>query len=129
MDNNNSKIVLVIDDEEFVTGALAKKLTGAGYKVLIQRNGEEGLAVALSEHPDLILLDVVMPKMDGLTMLSKLREDEWGKDVPAIILTNLESAEKVEESRRRGVYDYLVKTDWSLSDVLDKVNQALSSRT
>ena len=70
-----------------------------------------------------------MPKLDGMSLLEKLRADEWGKSVPIIILTNLESGEEVEESKLLGVYDYLVKTNWSLSDVLEKVNNALSSRT
>lgn len=134
MDNQNrsnqgfsprDKTILIVDDEEIVAGALAKKLTGAGYKVLVQRNGEDGLKSALATHPDLVLLDIVMPKMDGITFLDKLRQDGWGKSVPVIILTNLERGEKVEEGKSRGVYDYLVKTDWSLSDVLSKVNKAI----
>lgn len=126
MDNqNSSKTILIVDDEELITGALAKKLSGAGYKVLIQRNGDEGLKSALATHPDLVLLDIIMPKMDGITFLDHLRQDEWGKTVPVIILTNLERGEKVEEGKSRGVYDYLVKTNWSLSDVLSKVNEAI----
>ncbi len=127
MDNNkNEKTILVIDDKEIITGALAKKLTGAGFRVLIQRNGEDGLVTALAEHPDLILLDLIMPRMDGITFLDKLREDVWGKNVPVIVLSNLESGDKVDVSRSRGIYDYLVKTNWSLADVLTKVNEALS---
>lgn len=126
--NNSGKTILVIDDEEAVTAALAKKLESSGYKVIIQRNGSDGLAEALNSHPDLILLDIIMPKMDGLTFLDMLRADEWGKGVPVIVLTNLESGEQVEKSRERGVSDYLVKTNWSLTDVLDKVNTLLSSR-
>ncbi|OGM32940.1 hypothetical protein A2803_05090 [Candidatus Woesebacteria bacterium RIFCSPHIGHO2_01_FULL_44_21] len=125
MNKNSEKTILVVDDEELITGALAKKLTSAGYNVLIQRNGEDGLRVALEDHPDLILLDIVMPRMDGITFLDKLREDEWGNNVPVIILTNLERGEQVKKGEERGVYDYLVKTNWSLSDVLDKVNEAV----
>ena len=69
-----------------------------------------------------------MPKMDGITMLGKLRESgDWGKNVPIIVLTNLESGGQVEKSKEHGVFDYLVKTNWSLSDVLDRVNEALKS--
>jgi len=126
MGNSNKKTILIVVDEELITEALAKKLINAGYDVIIQRNGEEGLKVALEKHPDLVLLDIIMPKMDGVTFLGKIRNDEWGKNVPVIVLTNLESGEKVQKSLQLGVYDYLVKTNWSLSDVLEKVNQSLS---
>lgn len=122
----NTKTILIVDDEELITSALSKKMAQAGYNILVQRNGEDGLRVAFESHPDLILLDLVMPKVDGLTFLSRLREDAWGKDVPVIVLTNLESGENVEKSREKGVYDYLVKTNWSLADVLNKVQEALS---
>lgn len=127
MDNNKKdRTILIVDDEELITKALAKKLQGAGYSVLVQRNGEDGLSTALEKHPDLILLDMIMPKMDGMTFLDRIREaDPWAKNVPIIVLTNLESGEQVEKSKQKGVYDYLVKTSWSLSDVLLKVNKAL----
>jgi CheY-like chemotaxis protein len=124
---SGKKTILVLDDEEVITEALSKKLEVGGYNVLVQRNGEDGLKVALSEHPDLILLDMIMPKMDGITFLDQLRANgEWGKNVPVIVLTNLESGEQVQKSKDRGVYDYLVKTNWTLSDVLSIVNHALS---
>ncbi len=126
MESSSKKTILIVDDEELITAALAKKLINAGYNVIIQRNGEDGLKVALEKHPDLVLLDIIMPKMDGVTFLGKIRNDEWGKNVPVIVLTNLESGEKVQKSLQLGVYDYLVKTNWSLSDVLEKVNQSLS---
>ncbi len=125
--DNNKKTVLVLDDEELITAALGRKIEIAGFNVFIQRNGEDGLRVALESHPDLILLDMIMPKMDGMTFLDKLRESgDWGKAVPVIVLTNLESGDQVKKSRDRGVFDYLVKTNWSLEDVVSRVNQALS---
>jgi CheY-like chemotaxis protein len=123
--DDDKKTVLIVDDEELITKALAKKLQNGGYDVLVRRNGEDGLKAALSEKPDLLLLDMIMPKMDGMTVLTKLREDEWGKDLPVIVLTNLESGEEAEKSKQSGVFDYLVKTNWSLSDVLSKVEEAL----
>ena len=125
MNKNSEKTILVVDDEELITGALAKKLTSAGYNVLIQRNGEDGLRVALEDHPDLILLDIVMPRMDGITFLDKLREDEWGNNVPVIILTNLERGEQVKKGEERGVYDYLVKTNYRLEEVVKKAKTLL----
>lgn len=134
MDNNKTpiqpardkKLILVLDDEEVITEALSRKLQVGGYNVLVQKNGEDGLKTALSEQPDLILLDMVMPKMDGITFLDHLRASgDWGKNVPVIVLTNLESGDQVQKSKDRGVFDYLVKTNWTLSDVLSIVNHAL----
>ena len=109
--------------------ALKDKLTREGFATLEAKNGEEGLNVALREHPDLILLDIVMPRMDGITMMKKLRQtDEWGKNVPVILLTNL-SAD--DEKIMRAVTEnepayYLVKSDHTISDVVEKVRERLS---
>lgn len=127
MDQKPKKTILIVDDEELITAALAKKMGEAGFNVLTQRNGEDGLRVALEDKPDIILLDMIMPKMDGMTLLTKLRENSaWGREVPIIVLTNLESGDEIEKSKSLGVYDYLVKTNWSLSDVLEKVERALN---
>lgn len=81
--------VLIIEDDQVLREMYKDKMERSGYKVLIANDGEEGLKVALQNHPDLILLDLMMPKMDGTSMMEKLREDTWGKNVPIIILTNL----------------------------------------
>lgn len=120
-----TKRVLIIEDEEDVLSVLVKKLEEAGFRTLTAKDGREGLEKALKEKPDLVLLDLVLPVMDGITFLDGLRKEEVGKAMPVVILTNLESAEKVEESRRKGVSDYLVKTDWTLDDVVNKIKQAL----
>ncbi len=122
----NTHTILIVEDEEAVLKVLASKLERAGFTVLEARNGIEGLATAKDKHPDLILLDVIMPKMDGVTMLKELRSDEWGKDALVIVLTNL--GEDWETSRfiKSGVKDYLVKADWALDDVVEKVRGILS---
>ena len=121
----SSKKILIIEDERSLREALRDKLTREGFSTLEAKNGEEGLDVALREHPELILLDIVMPVMDGMTMLKKLREDAWGKNVKIIILTNLSDIEKIADSVKNEVYDYLVKTDWKLEDVVTKVRERL----
>lgn len=120
------KRILVVEDSAPIRTALGQKLESGGFEVLVAENGEEGLKTALSEKPDLILLDLMMPKMDGLSVLDELRKDEWGKKANVLVLTNLDKAEHVEESRKRGVTDFLVKTDWSLEDVLKRVKSELS---
>ena len=121
----NKKTILIIEDERSLREALRDKLTREGFSTLEAKNGEEGLDVALREHPELILLDIVMPVMDGMTILKKLREDAWGKNVKIIILTNLSDIEKIADSVKNEVYDYLVKTDWKLEDVVTKIRERL----
>lgn len=122
---NYMKKILIVEDEVSLLNALCDKLTGEGFTVLKAKNGEEGLEVALREHPDLILLDIVMPVMDGVTMLGLLRKDTWGKDVEVIILTNLNEPEKVAEVLEKEARDYLVKSDWTLQNVVKKIRERL----
>jgi DNA-binding response OmpR family regulator len=120
-----AKKILIIEDERALCDALITKFKKEKFDVLVGYDGEAGLELALSEHPDLILLDIVMPKMDGMTMLARLRRDNWGKDVPVVILTNLSDELKVVEAVKNKSFDYLVKSDWHLDDVVEKVRQRL----
>lgn len=117
--------ILIVEDELPLISALTLKLKQENFKVLQAKNGEEGLIVAFKEHPDLILLDIVMPRMDGITMLKKLREDEWGKSAKVIMLTNLSDKENVAQSLDQGAYDYLIKADWKIENVIAKVKEKL----
>lgn len=121
------KRLLIVEDEEAMSTALVDKFTRERFSVLTARNGEEGLSVAFEERPDLILLDIVMPKMDGLQMLTKLREDTWGKNVPVILLTNYGDIDKITDAVRSNVACYLLKTDWKLENVVQKVRETLHS--
>ena len=87
-------------------------------------NGEEGLSVAKDKHPDIILLDIIMPKMDGITLLKELRTDPWGQTVPVIILTNLSDYKSVADALQHGVNDFLVKSNWELEEVVAKVKDS-----
>jgi DNA-binding response OmpR family regulator len=122
----NNKI-LVVEDDPTLRRIVCDKLKSESFEVLDAANGALGLETALKEHPDLILMDIIMPEMDGMTMLKKLREDSWGKDARVIITTNLGDDSKTEEAMRQGVYDYLVKTDWSLDDLILKVKDKLGN--
>jgi len=121
----DKKTILVIEDEPALLGALTTKLENEGFSTLEAKNGQEGLDLALSAHPDAILLDIIMPKMDGITMLKKLREDEWGKKVLVLILTNLSDDRKVAEALEQNTFDYLVKSNWTLEDVVKKIKEKL----
>ena len=102
-----------MEDEQDLREALIDKLGREGFLPRGAKDGEEGLELALKEHPDLILLDMVMTKMDGMTVIKKLRQDEWGKSVPVILLTNLSAS---DEDLIKGMVEgeplyYLIKSD------------------
>ena len=119
--------LLIIEDEEAMLNALVDKFKKEDLTVLAAPNGEEGYRIAVREQPDLILLDVVMPKMDGMSMMKKLREDKWGRDVLAVFLTNMTDPTLVAEAAKVGVYDFLVKTDWRLDDVVKLAREKLNN--
>lgn len=119
------KTVLIVEDEPSLQRALTDHFSREGIAVFQAKNGQEGLDVALREHPGIILLDIVMPVMDGMTMLTKLREDEWGRDAQVILLTNLVDNKEIVEAMKTGVFDYLVKSDWKIDDVVARVKQKL----
>jgi len=122
---SNAYKILVVEDEHSLAAALKDKLSKEGFLVIEAKNGEEGLEAVKKESPDLILLDIVMPKMDGLTMLEKCRE-ELDRDVPVIMLTNLSDKFRVAKSLNEGAYDYLIKSDWSLEDIVKRIKEKLN---
>ena len=117
-----NKKILVVEDEEAMLSALREKLSASGFGVIEAKNGEDGIRLALEAKPDAIILDIVMPKMNGMEMLTKLREDGWGKKVPVIILTNLGADEQITSkvAATEPAY-YLMKMDYSLTDIVEKV--------
>lgn len=126
----NEKTILVVEDEASLRKVLSDKLKHVGFKVEQAADGVEGLKKALDVHPDLILLDVMMPKMDGIGVLKELHKDKWGAYVPVILLTNVGDPIKAAEATEAGVtnmglMDYLVKSDWKMDDVVTKVKQKL----
>jgi DNA-binding response OmpR family regulator len=122
---SGEKKILIVEDDSVLSWVLIKKFKKEGFDVLRAKNGEEGLDVALKEHPDLILLDIIMPKMDGITVLKKLRVHQWGSSVPVILLTNLSSV-AVDQEVQDDVSEYLVKADWDIGEVVKKVRAELS---
>jgi len=121
------KTILVVEDEVAIRRVLVTKLQAEGYGTLEAGDGEMGLTVALDKHPDLILLDVILPKLDGISLLWKLRIDGWGKNAEVIMLTNLSDAQSVADSLEKGVHDYLVKSDWKLDDLIALIKDKLQS--
>lgn len=129
MKDNKTPTILIVEDELIMRQTLADNLINDGFNVLQAKDGVEGLLVALECQPDLILLDILMPRMDGLMMMQKLRaKGAYGKKIPIILLTNLSPDE--DKIMKRITEDepayYLVKTDWNISEVIEKIKERLS---
>lgn len=120
-----NKTVLIVEDEQSLLTILVEKFTQEGIRTLTATNGNAGLASALANHPDVILLDIIMPVMDGMAMLDKLRKDSWGKTANVIILTNLTDTEKTVKSQKLGIFDFWIKCDMSISSIVNGVKQKL----
>lgn len=126
--NNTEATILLVEDDSALAEMYQNKLKIEGYLVITAANGELGLEIALRAKPNLILLDILMPEMDGMTMMRKLREDPWGKDVPIIILTNLNAEDKI----LKGVVEdhpayYLMKSNTDPAGVVEKVKEVLKT--
>lgn len=120
-------MVLIIDDEESIIQVLKDKFEQENFYVLTASDGKKGLEFALNHQPDIILLDIIMPEMDGLTMLAKLRKDKRGKDTHVIILTNLSQDFLPPNSNISQASDYLIKANWKIGDVVKVVKKTLKS--
>jgi len=117
--------ILIVEDEVSLTNILYDKFVLEGYDVIKALDGKDGLQLALSELPELILLDVNMPVMDGITMLKELRKAPAGKNIEVIMLTNFSDYKLLAEALELGAHDYLVKSDWKLEDVVKLVHDKL----
>ncbi len=123
--------ILIVEDETIISKTYAEELRDEGFTVYTASNGKDGLALALDKKPDLILLDILMPIMDGLTMMDKLRKkNAYGKKVPIVLLSNLSSGEekimKTVTNTKNEPTSYFVKSDWDLADVVKKIKELLA---
>jgi two-component system, OmpR family, alkaline phosphatase synthesis response regulator PhoP len=119
--SSDTKKVLVVDDEKDLRDAVKTALVYEGFEVEVAEDGVEGYAKAREMHPDLILLDILMPKQNGIDMLKAIRKESWGKDTQVIIMTVLDDMAKISEALESGANEYLVKTDVSLGGIVEKV--------
>jgi len=117
--------IIIIEDEEVLLGLLKKKLEQEGHQVAIARDGQEGLEKVKADKPDLILLDIVMPKMGGFEVMEELNADKNLKDIPVIIVSNSGQPVEIDRAKRLGVKDWLIKTDFDPQEVIVKVKKQL----
>lgn len=117
------KKILIVENDTVISKILAHTLTQNGFAVTEARDGVEGTTAAGAQTPDLILLDIDMPKMDGLTMLKELRRA--GNTTPIIMLTNLNNPDYIADAAEHGVREYLVKADWEIDEIAAKIKSKL----
>lgn len=120
--------ILFIEDESALQKTFGEILTSEGYTMVSALDGEIGLKLAGSEKPDLILLDLILPKMNGFEVLKKLKEDKATKEIPIIVLTNLETVEDVGKALELGAKTYLVKANYTLEEVVDKIKKTIQEK-
>lgn len=119
------KKVLIIEDDKFLRELIARKLSESGFDILEAIDGEEGLKMIKDVKPELILLDLILPGIDGFEVLSLMKEDQDLKSIPVIILSNLGQREDVEKGLKMGAVDYLIKAHFTPSEIIEKVKNAL----
>jgi CheY-like chemotaxis protein len=120
--------ILIVEDETPLQDVLSDVLSKRGYEIVTASNGKEGLERARETQPDLILLDIIMPVMDGLEMLRTLREDEEGRAIDVVLLTNVSDNEKLAEALEIGAFDYLVKSDHTIDTITEAITAKVGSK-
>ncbi len=116
-----SKKILLIEDEGALQKSLGDTFRGDGFEVLSALDGATGERLAKTEKPDLIILDLVLPQKDGLDVFQTIKDDPMTKNIPVVILTNLERIEHVEKVLEMGAKTYLVKSNYTLKEILEKI--------
>jgi len=125
MDRLEKKKILVVEDDRSLQSAIVEMLNQEGYETVSAFDGEEGLAKLSREKPDLVLLDIILPKKDGFELLSQMKSNPETKEIPVLILTNLGEVDKVQKAVALGATAFMIKADYSIKEVLEKVKEAL----
>lgn len=123
-----SKKILLVEDEEIMAELLEKKLSKEGYKVILAKDGEEGLEAIKREKPDLILLDIIMPKKGGFEVMEEIQKDEELKKIPIIVISNSGQPVELSKAKELGAKDWLIKTQFDPAEVLEKIKKQLGEK-
>ena len=119
------KKILVVEDDKILQSVIKKTISDEGFEVVVASDGEEGVKKSLSEKPDLILLDLLMPKKTGREVLKELRENKETKNIPVLILTVYSSEKSIAECVKLRIEGYLIKSEYTLDDVIKKINSII----
>ena len=119
------KKILIVEDDNFLRELITQKLIDENYKVSEAVDGEDGLKKIKEEKPDLVVLDLILPGVDGFEVLSKMKEDDALKSIPVIILSNLGQRDDIERGLKLGAVDYLIKAHFTPGEIIEKIKNAL----
>ena len=119
------KKILIIEDEKIICDLLERKLTREGYSVVITTNGIDGLVKMREDRPDIVLLDIIMPKMGGFEVMEEMNKDETLKDIPVIVVSNSGQPVEIDRIKKMGAKDWLIKTEFDPQEVLEKVKKQI----
>lgn len=120
-----AKKILIVEDDRFLRELMARKLREGGFEVIEAGDGEEGLKKIKETKPDLVLLDLILPSIDGFEVLSRKKEDPEIEKIPVIVLSNLGQREDIEKGLALGAIDYMVKAHFTPSEIIEKVKNIL----
>jgi len=121
--------ILIVEDDPLISRMYQKIFTFEGHEVVTAGDGEEGLVLARSDHPTLILLDVMMPKLNGLEVLERLKADPELEKIPVVMLTNLSSEKVAETALSKGAVKYIIKSEYEPKEIADMVKEILAGYT
>lgn len=124
MDNNKEKIIIV-EDDKFLRDLLVSKLEMEGFETITAVNGQEGLDLIKQEMPQIVLLDLVLPEIDGFEVLRQIKEDVQTNKIPVIILSNLGQQEEIERCLKMGAADYMIKAHFTPEEIVGKIKKVL----
>ena len=120
-----AKKILVIEDDKFLRELISQKLLHEGYDITEATDGEKGLEAVKKEKPDLVLLDLILPGVDGFEVLAKIKEDSIMAQIPVIILSNLGQKDDIEKGLKMGAVDYLIKAHFTPAEIIEKIRVVL----
>lgn len=126
MTDSDKKSILLVEDDVFMLEILSEKLSKSGFDVNIAKDGEECIKVLESLKPDIILLDILMPKMDGIEVLRKVKVSLELSSIPVLVLSNLGQKEEVDRALGLGAKDYIVKSNFTTKEIVEKIKKVLS---
>ena len=116
-----AKKILLIEDEQLMIELLEKKLAQEGYEMTVAKDGAEGLEKMRNEKPDIILLDIIMPKKGGFEVMEEMSQDDELKQIPVVVISNSGQPVELDRAKRLGARDWLIKTEFDPQEVIDKV--------
>lgn len=119
------KKILVIEDDKFLRELISQKLIQEGYDIAEAIDGEKGLEKINKENPDLVLLDLILPGIDGFEVLAKMKENSDTAQIPVIILSNLGQKDDIEKGLKMGAVDYLIKAHFTPAEIIEKIRAIL----